>query len=277
MSETVNSFWQGDPLPPLVRACLRSFIRQGHGVRLYSYQALEVPPGVLLANAADIISPDQVRGLQGSIVTFTDLFRYQLLLDRGGWWVDTDVYCLSPALPVGPRAWATESEGLINNAILKFPAGDPLCAHLVELARERIAQPARWGSLGPALATEVLAGAPSSAPAANRAAFYPLHWLEAHYVWLPEYRGQVDSRLEGGVFFHLWMKALTDCGIPPHRAPPAGSWLASATHEEAWPGRKLPWYHRRTRRAIKRYHDAPSVRHKLTSVENERATGRAGG
>jgi hypothetical protein len=271
LSETVNSFWQGDPLPPLVRACLRSFIRQGHGVRLYSYQTLDVPPGVSLANAADLIPPDHVSRLQGNIAMFTDLFRYQLLLDRGGWWVDTDVYCLSPALPAGPRAWSAESEGLINNAILKFPPGDPLCVRLVELARQRIAQPARWGSLGPALATEVLAGDPSGAPLTNRAAFYPLHWLEAHYVWLPEYRGQVDARLEGGVFLHLWMKALTDCGIPLHRAPPAGSWLASATREEAWPGRKLPWHDWRTRRAIARYHGEPSVRHRLASIEDERA------
>jgi hypothetical protein len=271
LSETVNTFWQGPALPPLVRACLRSFVRQGHTVQLYSYEKLELPSGVSAANAADIIPADQVSRSPGGIATFTDLFRYQLLRDRGGWWVDTDVYCLAPELPAGPRAWADESDGLINNAILKFPAGDPLCVRLVEAARERIANLTRWGAIGPALLTEVVAGPPQLEHAGSRAAFYPLHWLEAHYVWLPEHRAEVDARLEGGMFLHLWMKALTDCGIPLHQAPPAGSWLASVTGDEAWPRRKLPWHDWRTRRAIERYHGAPSVRRKLACIEHERA------
>ena len=32
----------------------------------------------------------------GSLAAFSNLFRYKLLLERGGWWVDTDVICLRP-------------------------------------------------------------------------------------------------------------------------------------------------------------------------------------
>jgi len=274
LPETVRSFWLGDRLPPLVRACLGSFVRMGHRVELHSYQSLDVPDGVTLADAARILPAGALAPFRGHIAAFADLFRYQLLHERGGWWVDTDVYCLTATLPAVERAWAPEANGRINNAILKFPAGDPDCGRLLRLARERATEPNQWDALGPALVTEVLGQPLDPSHGGNRVEFYPLHWLEAHYIWLPEYRVEVEARLEGGVFLHLWMKALTDCGIALNHAPPIGSWLASVTIDEAWPRRKLPWHDWRTRRSIERYHGAPSVRTKLASIENERAARR---
>jgi hypothetical protein len=208
----------------------------------------------------------------GGIPAFADLFRYQLLHDLGGWWVDTDVYCLTPDLPAVDYAWAEEEPGQLNNAILKLPAGDPLAARLRDLARERSSQPGRWGALGPALLTEVILGA-GHAPILSSSACYPLHWLEAHYTWLPERRNEVESRLRGAGFLHLWMKALTDCGIDLYRKAPAGSWLEAACREEPWPSRNLPWAEWRTRRAVRRYHQTPSVRARLDHVVRRRANG----
>lgn len=271
MSETVNTFWQGDSLPPLARACLRSFVRQGHAVRIYAYQPLEVPEGVSLADAAEILPAAAMFRFQGSIAPFTDLFRYQLLFDRGGWWVDTDVYCLTPNLPAAPRAWAPQGDGLINNAILKLPAGDPLCGRLLVLARERVAHLTHWGQIGPVLLTEVLADYAGDEPAGTRASFYPLHWLEAHYVWLPDYRAEVAARLVRATLLHFWMKALTDCGIDHLRAPPKDSWLAEATRGEVWPRLNFPWNEWWTRRALARYHDSPWVRLRLERIVRERS------
>jgi mannosyltransferase OCH1-like enzyme len=56
----------------------------------------------------------------GAITSFADVFRYELLHRHGGWWVDTDVYCLTDELPKGERVWAEQEPGLLNNAILKF-------------------------------------------------------------------------------------------------------------------------------------------------------------
>ena len=279
LAETVRSFWQGNRLPPLVRACLGSFARQGHRVELYSYQTLDVPDGVTLSDATLVLPSGALSQFQGHVAAFADLFRYQLLHDRGGWWVDTDVYCLTATLPAVERAWAPEENGRLNNAILKFPAGDPVCALLLQRARERAnvrareraTEPNCWGALGPALVTEVLGQAEASSHGGTRADFYPLHWLEAHYLWLPEYRAEVRARLERGVFLHCWMKALTDCGIDLHRAPPAGSWLHDVTRGEVWPRGNSTWHEWRTRRAIERYHGAPSVRTRLASIEHDRA------
>ena len=258
-------------MPPLARACLGSFVPQGHGVELYSNQALDVPDGVTLSDATQVLPAGTLTQFQEHFAAFADLFRYQLLHDRGGWWVDTDVYCLTATLPALERAWAPEESGRLNNAILKFPAGDRDCARLLRRARERANEPTRWGALGPTLATEVLGDAEDPSHGGTRAEFYPLHWLEAHYLWLPGYRAEVTARLDRGVFLHCWMKALTDCGIDLLRAPPAGSWLHDVTRGEEWPRRNSPWHEWRTRRAIERYHGAPSVRTRLASIENDRA------
>jgi hypothetical protein len=243
-------------------------------VELYSYQSLDTPDGVTLSDAAQVLPAGAQAPFQGHVTAFADLFRYQLLHDRGGWWVDTDVYCLTATLPAVERAWAPEENGRLNNAILKFPARDPDCARLLDRARERAAGPDRWGALGPALVTEILGAPENPSHGGTRAEFYPLHWLEAHYVWLPEYRAEVAARLEQGVFLHCWMKALTDCGIDLRREPPAGSWLHTVTREEEWPRGNSAWHEWRTRRAIQRYHGAPSVRHKLASIETDPAARR---
>src|SRR3954467_14258102 len=98
MLPVINELWIGQ-LSPVEQLCLKSFVAKGHNVHLYTYDAIEnVPQGVTLQDAAQILPPSQIfrnrrgRG-KGSLAGFSDLFRYKLLLDKGGWWVDTDVFC----------------------------------------------------------------------------------------------------------------------------------------------------------------------------------------
>ena len=270
LPETVRSFWHGGPLPTLARACLRSFVRHGHTVEVYAYHPLEVPAGVRIRPAEEILPASDLK-LFDSVQSFADLFRYELLHAQGGWWVDTDVYCLKPTLPGAARAWAAEESGLLNNAILRFPPKDPACARLCRLARERGSVPHRWGAIGPKLVTEILEGSPDGDHGGSTAAFYPLHWMEAHYAWLPERRAELESRLAGAVFLHLWMKALTMFGIELDRAPPSGSWLEMACAGERWPRRNFPWSDWRIRRSISRYHDTEWARSRLARAVEGRA------
>jgi cytochrome P450 len=253
MTDTVSTFWYGERLPPLAWACLRSFVEHGHRVRLYSYRPLDLPEGVTREDAATVLPEDAVFFFKKSIAPFADLFRYQLLHDQGGWWVDTDVYCLTSRLPDQPHAWAEDEPGIVNNAILRFPPQDPLCALLLERARERVPRLTRFDELGPILLSEVLAGHGPTDHAGSQAAFYPLHWLEAHYVWLPECRDEVIRRARGASFLHLWMKALTDSGIDLFRDPPPGSYLADLVVR--CPNRlaSTRWRTWRTQRAIARH------------------------
>jgi hypothetical protein len=249
----INMFWQGPPLPPLVWACMRSFVHHGHRIRVFSYSDLSVPHGVVLEDANDVLPKYGALDGHQTIAQHADVFRYQLLHRFGGWWVDTDVYCLTGSLPVQPYAWAEQEQGVINNAILKFPKGDALCGRLCAAAMARhgrlrklsqlletaLPEARHWrgfrrlfktplgrDDLGPKLVTEVLGGCQKLHKGGSRSAFYPWHWLEASFVWLPRTRQELENRQKGAVFLHFWTYALRSMGVDMYLDPPSDSFLA---------------------------------------------------
>src|SRR5690348_8763587 len=95
---TVRTFWHGDQLSIYEELCLASFVRHEHEVEIYSYNDLNVPAGVRLCDANSILpESDLLHCMHGpgkwDIPTFSDLFRYALLFQKGGIWIDTDVLC----------------------------------------------------------------------------------------------------------------------------------------------------------------------------------------
>ena len=71
----------------------------------------------------------------GGVAGFSDLFRFQLLHEYGGWWVDTDVICLSKRDRPSPKFI---SDGRITawseRAIMRLPKGSELALELYEAA-----------------------------------------------------------------------------------------------------------------------------------------------
>lgn len=110
---------------------MASFVANGHPVDLYAYDEIEgVPPGVRIADASSILARDLLfrHRRTGSVALFADWFRYRLLHERGGIWVDTDVVCLKPLQFRQPEIYAWQDEHEINIAVLGLPAGHPLSA-----------------------------------------------------------------------------------------------------------------------------------------------------
>jgi hypothetical protein len=100
---TINGLWIGARLSLMEQLTLRSFVACGHRFVLWVYRPLQndVPEGVAVRDAGEILPPDKVFCYEagpwrGSYAGFSDLFRYKLLYDRGGWWSDMDVACLKP-------------------------------------------------------------------------------------------------------------------------------------------------------------------------------------
>lgn len=102
----IHGLWIGTKLSPIELMTLHSFVDKGHTFQLWVYNMLEnkLPKGVVLKDANSIIPYGQVftkktadprLGIgKGSFGTFSDLFRYKLLYEHGGWWVDMDIVCL---------------------------------------------------------------------------------------------------------------------------------------------------------------------------------------
>ena len=92
----VSSLWIGDRLSPLERACVHSFLSRGHSFDLYAYGPLaNVPAGCRVVDAATLLPSSQIirysRGPgKGSVALFSNMFRYRLLEQVGGWFLRAD-------------------------------------------------------------------------------------------------------------------------------------------------------------------------------------------
>jgi hypothetical protein len=160
--DVVQSLWIGDRLGAMERLAIQSFLDHGHEFHLYCYDGVDgVPAGTTVRNGRDILPADRIFAYsegfaKDSPAAFSNFFRYKLLLERGGWWVDTDVVCLKPFTFEVDRLIASERldppQGYIaSTSVLKAPAGDALMAWLWDLCRTIDTRDVRFGQLGPRL------------------------------------------------------------------------------------------------------------------------------
>lgn len=104
----INGLWIGPALSPLEQLTILSFIRQGYRFRLWVYNPPEGLPesaDLDIADAARILPESRVFRYhrasrlghgKDSVAGFSDLFRYCLLWEQGGWWSDMDITCIAP-------------------------------------------------------------------------------------------------------------------------------------------------------------------------------------
>ena len=162
MSDIVQSLWIGGDLSDMERLSIKSFLKYGHPYHLYTYHPVGgVPPGVVVKDANEIINAVDIFLVRGGYSSFSDFFRWKLVRDKGGWWVDADAVCLRPLdfdleyVFIGGRG-LPGSDDCITSGLFKAPAHSPImewgwvqCLNM---------QPATmtWGQAGPPLFTEAV-------------------------------------------------------------------------------------------------------------------------
>ena len=234
----VHSFHTGAPLNLWEQCCLRSFVDYGHEVVLFSYDQLEVPAGVHLSAAEEIISESKRVSFfaiaPGQYGQFSDLFRYELLYARGGWWIDTDMLCLSPALPeedvvIGLKIPIKRHEPFrINGAAMQFPAGHALLKEASTFLSANLDLiGSSWRSIaGPDLLTRLVPQ--HGIEPREISLFYPIGGRASWDFCDPEKRDEVATAVSGSPMIHLWQERFRAAGLPRDKLPPAGSFLADA-------------------------------------------------
>lgn len=125
-----------------------------------------------------------------------DLVRAEDLLHNGGWYIDSDVWCLKPFsnLCALPAVVAWEDFLHIPNAVMGFPPGHPA---LVEVLDQAIAKrkSGTWIA-GVGVTTQVFRKR-NDVTVLPPGAFYPVHWKTAH-------KGLVDWSHEASVNPWAW-------------------------------------------------------------------------
>lgn len=144
-NKIVHAMWVGAHLSRLELLTLHSFLRHGHDVHLWTYDDLSkapLPPGVRLRDAAQVIARrdvftkagrDRETGVGNNSfgAPFSDLFRFKLLLEHGGIWVDMDVTCLRPFDFPGDYAFRPHRLGVVGS-VLKCPKGSTMMRRVYE-------------------------------------------------------------------------------------------------------------------------------------------------
>jgi Alpha 1,4-glycosyltransferase conserved region len=230
MGQLFQSFWWGESLSPYEWLSLKSFIDFGHDFDLYTFDPrLAVPAQVRLRDAAELASRDEFFVYQdgfgkGSPAAFANLFRYRLLAERGGWWVDTDVVCLSADIPDYPRFVARQDDDFVNIAVMRFAPHDPVMLKCLGRAIE-IGRSVRWGDTGPQLLTQVLQQLRQTEAIFDSSLCYPIHYNDALAVLRPSQAQRVAAQLAGAWSLHLWNEMLKGAGVRKTYLPPQGSML----------------------------------------------------
>ena len=155
--EVIQSLWVGDRLTVMEQLCIASFVHHGHPFHLYTYKALEgVPAGTVLMDGNEILPESSIFKYteHDSYAGFANFFRYKLLLERGGWWVDMDMICIRPFEFPQPYVFSSEmeSDGPHTNAgAIKVPPRSAVMTLACLMCKQTDPKELKWGQTGPAL------------------------------------------------------------------------------------------------------------------------------
>ena len=141
----IQSLWVGDRLSTMERLCASSYLHYGHDFHLYTYgEVKNIPDGVTVKDANEVMP--KITDSFNYLAQFSDWWRYNLIYQKGGWWVDMDTVCLKPFDDL-------EYEHVLE-AYVKAPAGSPVMAWLINRCQHINWKTMRYGELGPHLYNE---------------------------------------------------------------------------------------------------------------------------
>jgi mannosyltransferase OCH1-like enzyme len=187
---------------------ISSFLLNGHDYHLYVYDDLKcIPAGTVVMDAREILPPSWIFQYKGrpSYAGFANFFRYKLLLERGGWWADTDTICLKPFDFSDDYVFSSEinhrGREVINNGVIKAPAGSVLMKYVWEFCQTK--NPARlvWGETGPRLMAKAVKKFGLERHKTTYQTFCPIDYEEWQKLLQPGFGLLFDERTYA---IHLW-------------------------------------------------------------------------
>jgi len=220
----IQTFWTGAPPGDMEHTSLASCIRHGYTVRLYTYNPLEqiraaVPPEVIVCDARDILPEIRLFEYDGRgdndayrFLPFSDLFRFMMLHQRGGIWLDLDIFMLRPVAPeilnrpyvfssertIQVGAYAMRTPSIVDMGFIKVPGpGSALTSYILERLPKKISSPFAYMKLY----RKAIAALELDEYVLPPKAFLPLNWwdvMRAHRVTpvFPALYGQPAFRTE---------------------------------------------------------------------------------
>lgn len=208
MPDVIQSLWIGGRLSIMEQLSIRSFQAHGHQFVLYVYEDVDgVPPGTILMDASRVIPASRIFTYREhrTYAGFANFFRYKLLLEKGGWFVDADMVCLRRFDFQDDYVFSSEGRleerQLVNVGAIKAPAGSAVLEYAWRACERMDTAALKWSQCGPALlgqAVDTHALAPHVQP---WPVFCPVHFSAWRRVLEPSPAWQFPPETRA---IHLW-------------------------------------------------------------------------
>jgi len=176
--------WIGKTLSKMEQLCVQSFLQNGHIFHLYTYNNIEnIPKGILLKDGNDIIPFDKVfKDSSGGFSGFSNWFRYKLLHEKGGWWVDMDAICVKFFDIKEEYCFSSErdfsQDVVVNCGFIKTPPKADFLTEVLDYINSADHANVKWGQFGPKLFNAIIQTYDSEKYIKPPETFCPINWYE---------------------------------------------------------------------------------------------------
>src|SRR6185437_8165794 len=158
LNKTIQGLWVGPELSLMEQLSISSFLQNGHDYHLFVYDEVKnIPAGTIIRNGNEILPAARIFQYKDrpSYAGFSNFFRYKLLLERGGWWADSDTICLKAFNFSEEYVFSSEIDyrgvEVVNNGIIKVPAGSSIMGYAWKVCENKSPSKLVWGEIGPKL------------------------------------------------------------------------------------------------------------------------------
>ena len=208
LNKTIQGLWIGPELSLMEQLSISSFLHNGHDYHLYVYDEVKnIPAGTVIRNANEILPAARIFQYKHrpSYAGFSNFFRYKLLLERGGWWADSDTVCLKAfdfseeyVFSSQINHWGVEE---VNNGLIKVPSGSSIMAYAWKVCESKNPNRLVWGETGPKLMARAVRKFSLKGYKKGSRVFCPVNYEEWQTVLQPNVGVPLDDRTFA---IHLW-------------------------------------------------------------------------
>jgi mannosyltransferase OCH1-like enzyme len=168
LNKVIKGLWIGKELSPNEILCVNSYLKNNHEFELYIYKPIKnIPESVTIKDANQIIPKSEIfeysKGLhKQSLAAFSDLFRFKLLYELGGWWSDMDAVCIKhydfDQEYVFMQEKQEHAEDRVCNGVIKCPPNSQIMEFCYFSAKEKIKKlyNYKWAATGPMILNEAV-------------------------------------------------------------------------------------------------------------------------
>lgn len=213
MLDIVRSLWVSGDLSMMEQTTIRSYLKHGHEFHLYTYGNVgRIPYGTVIRDANEIIPEKDLFLVRGGYSTFSDFFRWKLILDEGGIWSDTDAVCLAsydfPEIMFMGGHGPVGSDDCVSSGVFRLPKGHETAAWAWGECQRMDIQTMPWGEPGPPLFTRAVEKFQLTNYILPGKMFFPIFWTAAPQIFLDPAGFKLPEDIYSVHFFNeLWRLA----------------------------------------------------------------------